>query len=237
MSRPIVFAALAGSLLGCGSGGGGSGNRDTPTGNFTWTEGTTTFRAGGASYMLGATLDGQSFLIDVMAVAPPGATCILSGHFAAAVPPAPGTYPVAPVFAGTQELPVPDASFTFLCQPGTIRVFVNDPSLDGEVILSRSVVGDVRGSFTFDAATGPAADAPNTTFTGEFSLPCDSSGRAPCGPLSSAGAGTCADLLACCGRATPDLVGGCMNVHGMVSPNGDVACGRALAAQKSTYCP
>jgi hypothetical protein len=49
--------------------------------------------------------------------------------------------------------------------------------------------------------------------------------------------GTCADLLACCNKATGTAQTSCMTVYTTYMPLGDTFCGIGLAAVKSSSCP
>jgi hypothetical protein len=116
--------------------------------------------------------------------------------------------------------------------------FVLDPSVGGQVVLSRSNTDSIEGTFTMEASTMPPANAsPTTSFTGKFKVGCQPSAGAPCGPLSTATVGTCADLLACCAAADPTNQAGCMFERDSAAPGGDVACGRKLATIQDLYCP
>ena len=57
------------------------------------------------------------------------------------------------------------------------------------------------------------------------------------GSGGTSGGGTCADLLACCNRASDTLKQQCMMIYEAALPNGDMTCGAALGALKASYCP
>jgi hypothetical protein len=116
--------------------------------------------------------------------------------------------------------------------------FVLDPGRSGEVVLTRSIAGDVEGTFAMEAALFPTVDSPTANFTGEFSVGCASGTDTPCGPLSASSVGTCADFLACCNAADPSARGTCMYYYASVASNGDTACGRTLVTSKAFFlCP
>jgi hypothetical protein len=58
------------------------------------------------------------------------------------------------------------------------------------------------------------------------------------GTGGTTGGGTCGDLLACCNAAATDtLKTQCRSIYDAALPQGDMACGIAYGALKSTYCP
>ena len=228
----LIAASLLSFPGACGSSGSGA-----PAGadGFQWTEGGKTMVATNATYSVDDLFDGSTFTLTVQGITPSGMTCTLLGQFAAAVPPPAGTYPVVPIFDGNAPASRPDASFGAECEPGAQPDGGNvlDPAVSGQVVLTTSAPGGVAGTFSMEAALFPTAGSATTSFNGKFKVGCLTPGSTPlCGPLSQDGAGTCADLLACC-AASP----ACMTAYRSVAPNGDAACGRELAAHRASYCP
>lgn len=56
-------------------------------------------------------------------------------------------------------------------------------------------------------------------------------------PAPGTTGGTCADLLACCNKASAPLKPSCMQIYTAVKPSGDATCGAELAGLKSSLCP
>jgi hypothetical protein len=237
--RALIAARL---LCACAAGAcssGRSGNPSPGAGGFNWTEGGKTTTAIDATFTVGALFDGSTFLFTIRAIGSTGMTCTLLGQFATAVPPPAGTYPMVQLLDGTTVVPQPDASFTAECQPSTIPDggSVLDPSVSGQVVLTTSAPGGVEGTFMMEAAQFPISGSATTSFSGTFKAGCLVPGdSSQCGPLSLDTAATCADLSACC-EASVDAGATCMVAYASIAPHGDAACGRALAANKASYCP
>src|SRR5450432_4229535 len=197
-------AGLALLLAACG----GSSNGHLPSatvpapGTFEWTVNGTTFTATAtmfngifqAAYSVGATVDGKAFTFDVQGLTASGEMCGLEGTFAAAVPPPAGTYPIL-----TAPQPAMDSWFFAGCASAPRAT--NTPlvyATDGHVVLDKSEVGDVEGSFEMQAPPA-AAGGPATSITGRFNVGCVADQPKRCGPFTSPSGGTCADLSTCCG--------------------------------------
>lgn len=55
---------------------------------------------------------------------------------------------------------------------------------------------------------------------------------------SGSSGGTCADLLACCNKASANLKSSCMQAYSAaMMGGGDSVCGAVLSAGKATFCP
>ena len=217
------------------SNGGGPSATVPARGTFEWTVNGTTLTATAtlfngiytAAYDVDATVDGKAFSFVVEGLTANGEMCALVGTFADAVPPPAGTYPIGPVPQATME-----GMFFAGCATGRLTI---DSRLayatGGQIVLDKSEVGDVEGTFEMQA---PPAEAggPDTTITGRFNLGCISNQAQRCGPYTSSGGGTCADLSACCGAdaACTGLLRGSML-------NGDAACARTLMGSAWMYCP
>ena len=235
--RSTAVAGLALLLAACGgSSNGGQPSTTVPaSGTFEWTVNGTTLTATAtmfngillAAYSVGATVDGKAFTFDVQGLTANGEMCGLEGTFAAAVPPPAGTYPILKA-----PQPAMDSWFFAGCASGTLLSGAHLVyATDGHVVLDKSEVGDVEGSFEMQAppaASGGAA----TSITGRFNLGCVANQPKRCGPFTSPSGGTCADLSACCGA---DASCGALLAGAMA--NGDAACARALMGLAWMYCP
>jgi hypothetical protein len=204
-------------------------------GTFEWTVNGTTITATAtmfngillAAYSVGATVDGKAFTFAVQGLTTSGEMCGLEGTFAAAVPPPAGTYPILKA-----PQPAMDSWFFAGCASGTLLSGAHLVyATDGHVVLDKSEVGDVEGSFEMQAPP-PASGGADTSITGRFNVGCVADQPKRCGPFTSPSGGTCADLSTCCGAdATCNaLLDGAM-------PNGDAACARTLMGWAWMYCP
>ncbi len=230
-------AGLALMLAACG----GSSDIHPPSatglapGTFEWTVNGTTITATAtmfngillAAYSVGVTVDGKAFTFDVQGLTTSGQMCGLEGTFAAAVPPPAGTYPILQA-----PQPAMDNWFFAGCGSGTRLGGAHLVyATEGHVVLDKSEVGDVEGSFEMQAPPAAAGGAA-TSITGRFNLGCVANQPKRCGPFTSPSGGTCAELSTCCGAdaSCNALLDGAMQ-------NGDAACARALMGLAWMYCP
>jgi hypothetical protein len=179
--------------------------------------------------------DAKSFTINISGhIYPTGESCQLKGQFLTVPPPA-GTYPL--VATDT------DGSFTAACSSGMI-----DPanpsatmvlvSRSGQVVLTKSGVGDIEGTFAMQGAPLFPLNGPSTAVSGGFNVAC-SAGVAPTSSsctAHTAGSGTCADLLACCNKPNA-MKFLCMSYYTSLMSIGDASCGNELAVAQTSLCP
>ncbi|HEY2901354.1 MAG TPA: hypothetical protein VGL59_12310 [Polyangia bacterium] len=238
--RRVLSTAGAGlALLLAACGGSANGRPSSATapapGTFEWTVNGITLTATAtmfngillAAYSVGATVDGKAFSFDVQGLTARGEMCALGGTFTAAVPPPAGTYPIL-----TASQAAMDGWFFAGCASGTLASNARLVyATDGHVVLDKSEVGDVEGSFEMQAPPA-ASGGPATTITGRFNVGCVANQPKRCGPFTSPSGGTCADLSACCGADAA-----CMVLRAGAMQNGDAACARTLMGLAWMYCP
>ncbi len=230
-------AGLALLLAACG----GSSNGGPPSGTvlapgtFEWTVNGTTLTARAtmfngiylAAYSVGATVDGKAFSFDVQGLTANGEECVLGGTFAAAVPPPAGTYPIL-----TAPQTAMDSWFFAGCATGPLTINSRLAyATDGYVVLDKSEVSDVEGSFEMQAPPA-VSGGPTTSITGRFNVGCVGNEPKRCGPFTSPSGSTCADLSTCCGSDAT-----CMGILAGAEPNGDAGCARTLMGVAWMYCP
>jgi hypothetical protein len=244
---PGAGGEATGGAGGTGVGGAGTGPAGTvpASGMFVWMVNGQTLIASNVDpsnaaaflevgYTEGATMkDAKSLLITIAGRLMNGESCSLVGQFQAVPPPA-GTYPIVAKAI--------DGSFTATCANGMI---VNNTapmvlsSLSGQVVLTKSVVGDIEGTFAMQAAPFLSAPpVPATAFSGGFNMGCSgivAMTSSSC-TAHTAGAGTCADLLACCNKPNALKVL-CMGYYTGLMTFGDASCGNLLAVSQTSLCP
>jgi hypothetical protein len=243
LMRMMQIATLGAVLVlaACGSSGrtsAGSCGADTtppaiPTaGMVVWMANGQTFTASNgvrndAYHVDTITIDSRAFQMGIMGFTDVNETCLLVGQFSQ-IPPPVGTYPLVDA-AVTTTLSNDSFVGTLTFSGPTLRA----TSHCGQVVLTKSEIGDIEGTFVMEAVPYPL-NPPKMTIVGAFNVGCLAG--MPCGPYSTAG--TCVDLLACCDRAASgpakDL---CMTSYTAAMMNGDTACGNTLAVQKQDLCP
>jgi hypothetical protein len=231
------------AAAGAGGSGGGSGGTDggaqgavPAAGMFVWTVGGETLSASNAdlplsaSYIEGVANGAKAMTLIISGRLKTGESCQLTGQFEALPPPA-GVYPIVANAI--------DGSFTAACSSGTVANGANASafvSRSGQVVLTKSDVGDIAGTFAMQAAPLLPLNSPATAYSGGFNEPCAyANTNAQCAAHAAGSGGTCADLLACCNGSALKAI--CMPSYTAYMTNGDVACGNFLAVNKSSLCP
>ena len=138
-------------------------------GTLSWTGNGATHTSTGY-YENSRTADGTSF--DILIASDPqssGASCALTGRFAAVPPPA-GSYQM-----GELDSPQVDGTFVAKCETGSVPYAAEDRSVSGQVVISQVSPGAIEGAFVMHATRaipGTGGTSGLVVYSGAFSVGC-----------------------------------------------------------------